>query len=72
MEVGECSSSSKGYPVPDKTEEIQIVVPDIRNKDRDPNNKKKFYKYLVYNQTTCKCGHYGKTKRYKTIIKNTG
>jgi hypothetical protein len=72
--VGECSSSRRGYPVPNKTEEIQIVVPDIRNKDRDPNNKKKFYKYVVYNQTTCKCGHsnYRKTKLYKTIINNTG
>ncbi|CAB4004073.1 Hypothetical predicted protein, partial [Paramuricea clavata] len=72
VEVGECRSSCKGYPVPKKTEEIQIVVPDIRNKDLDPSNKKKLYKYVVYNHTSCKCGHsnYGKTKLYKTITNN--
>jgi hypothetical protein len=74
VEVGECSSSRKGYPVPKKTEEIGIVVPDITNKDRDTSNKKKFYGYVIYNHTSCKCGqaNYRKTKLYKTITNNTG
>ncbi|CAB4019963.1 Hypothetical predicted protein [Paramuricea clavata] len=69
IEVGECSSDSEGYPVPNKTEEIEIVVPDITNKDRDPNNEKKFYKYVVYNHTSCKCGNL--TNRNKKLYKTT-
>ena len=37
-------------------EEIEIVVPDLTNKHRDPNNGNKFYKYVVYNHTSCQCG----------------
>ena len=34
---GECPSSGpSGYPVPNTTAEIEIVVPDVTNKDRDP------------------------------------
>jgi hypothetical protein len=74
VEVAKCSSDSEGYPVPNKSEEIEIVVPDITNKDRDPNNKKKFYKYVVYNHTSCKCGNltYRNKKLYKTITDNEG
>ena len=35
-------------PVPKKREEMEIVVPDI-------NDPKKFYKYIVYNHTSCEC-----------------
>ena len=74
VEVAECYSGRKGYPVPSKTEEIQIVVPDTRNRDRDPTKKKKFYKYVVYNHTSCECGqlNYRNRKLYKTITNNTG
>jgi hypothetical protein len=69
---GECSSSGpSGYSVPNTTAEIEIVVPDITNKDRDLSSKKKFYKYVVYNHTSCTCGKlaYRKKKLYKTINK---
>jgi hypothetical protein len=72
---GECSSSGpSAYPVPIKTAEIEIVVPDITNKDRDPSSKKKFYKYVVYNHTSCTCGtfKYRNSKLYNTITNNKG
>jgi hypothetical protein len=51
-----CSSiTGNVYPVPLKKETIEIVVPDLTNNDRDPNNLPKFYKYVVYNHTACKC-----------------
>ena len=75
LDFGECPSSGKyTYPVPIKTAEIEIVVPDITNKDRDPSSKKKFYKYVVYNHTSCKCGSltYRNSKLHKTITNNKG
>ena len=72
---GECSSSGRyGYPVPIKTAEIKIVVPDITNNDRDPSSEKKFYKYVVYNHTSCECGtfNYRESKLYKTLTNNEG
>ena len=75
VEMGNCPSSGpSGYPVPNKIEEIKIVVPDITNKDRDPSSKKKFYKYVVYNHTSCKCGKLEdrKKKLYKKITNNEG
>ncbi|CAB4032867.1 Hypothetical predicted protein, partial [Paramuricea clavata] len=77
VEVGECSSSGpSAYPVPKTTNEIEIVVPDITNKDRDSSNKKKFYKYVVYNHTSCQCGKLTyrngppNGRLYKTITNN--
>ena len=72
---GECPSSGpSGYPVPKRTAEIEIVVPDITNKDRDPSSKKKFYKYVVYNHISCTCGtfKYRNSKLYNTITNNEG
>jgi hypothetical protein len=71
---GECFSGQYGYPVPNTTAEIEIVVPDITSKDRDPSSKKKFYKYVVYNHTSCKCGKLEdrKKKLYKKITNNEG
>ncbi|CAB4027508.1 Hypothetical predicted protein [Paramuricea clavata] len=59
------------YPVPKKIKEIEIVVPDTTNKDRDSQNEK-FYKYVVYNHTSCTCGNlkYRDSKLYKTITNN--
>ncbi|CAB3997878.1 Hypothetical predicted protein, partial [Paramuricea clavata] len=70
LEVGECSSSGPStYPVPKTTNEIEIVVPDITNKDSDSSDKKKFYKYVVHNHTSCQCGNlkYRNGRLYKTI-----
>ncbi|CAB4028242.1 Hypothetical predicted protein, partial [Paramuricea clavata] len=69
--VGECKPGQHTYPVPNKTEEIEIVVPDTTNKDRDSRNEK-FYKYVVYNHTTCTCGNlkYRDSRLYKTITNN--
>jgi hypothetical protein len=75
VDFGGCSSSGPYvYPVPKRMAEIEIVVPDITNKDRDPSSKKKFYKYVVYNHTSCKCGKLEdrKKKLYKTLTNNEG
>ena len=40
---------SDNYPQPHTWTEIEIVVPDL-------SNEEKFYKYIVYNHTSCKCG----------------
>jgi hypothetical protein len=71
--VGECISGQHTYPVPNKIEEIEIVVPDTTNKDRDSRNEK-FYKYVVYNHTRCRCGNlkYRDSRLYKTITNNEG
>ena len=37
------------YPVPNTWTEIQVVVPDFAN-------EKRFYKHVIYNHTSCKCG----------------
>ncbi|CAB3980131.1 Hypothetical predicted protein [Paramuricea clavata] len=65
VDVSECRSGPSGYPVPKTTAEIEIVVPDI-------TNSKKFYKHVVYNHTSCKCGKLEeRTKKlYKTITNN--
>jgi hypothetical protein len=71
---GECSSSGpSAYPVPNTMAEIEIVVPDITNKDRDTSSKT-FYKYVVYNHTSCTCGNLEdrKKKLYKNITNNEG
>ncbi|CAB4030912.1 Hypothetical predicted protein, partial [Paramuricea clavata] len=72
VELGECSNGPNAYPVPKKVEEIEILVPDITNKVRDPSSKKNFYKYVVYNHTDCKCGNlkYRTRKLYKIITNN--
>jgi hypothetical protein len=74
LEMGDCHSGQHGYPIPKTTEEIEIVVPDITNKNRDPSRKKKFYKYVVYNHTSCTCGTltYRESTLYKTITNNEG
>ncbi|CAB4026845.1 Hypothetical predicted protein [Paramuricea clavata] len=72
LEMGDCHSGQHGYPVPKTTDEIEIVVPDITNKDRD-SSKKKFYKYVVYNHTSCTCGtliKYRESTLYKNITNN--
>ena len=59
----------------EKIEKIEIVVPDIANgKDRDSSDKKKFYKYVVYNHTSCTCGtlNIRDTRLYQTITNNEG
>ncbi|XP_046861640.1 uncharacterized protein LOC124454931 [Xenia sp. Carnegie-2017] len=38
----------KGWPKPKFQREIKIVVPDLQNQT-------KFYKYIVYNHTSCRC-----------------
>ena len=47
-----CAIEQNSYPVPvpEKMKEIVIVVPDS-----DPN-KQKWYKYVVYDHTSCRCG----------------
>ena len=42
--------NSDNYSVPHKWKSITIVVP---NRSRDET---KFYKYVIYNHTSCKCG----------------
>ena len=39
---------SDKYPVPNTWTEMEVVVPDLAN-------KKQFYKYVIYNHTSCKC-----------------
>ena len=64
-----CAKGNKRYPVPSSTSEIEIVVPDFKTKyDRDPS-KKTFYKYVVYNHTSCKCGT-SKEREDSTKIKS--
>ena len=67
VEADHCRS--KEYPVPSNKTEIEIVVPDLTNSYRDPM-KKNFYKYLVYNHTSCKCGELEERKLYKAIHNN--
>ena len=75
LEFGECYTGPSGYPVPDKMEKIEIVVPDITNsKDRDFSGEKKFYKYVVYNHTSCTCGtiKVRDSRLYQTMNNNEG
>ena len=41
---------SDNYLVPHNWTEIEIVVPDVNNEVT------KFYQYIIYNHTSCKCG----------------
>ena len=61
--------SMETYPVPSNKTEIEIVVPDLTNSYRDLI-KKKFYKYVVYNHTSCKCGKLEERKLYEEIKDN--
>ena len=67
---------AKLYPVANETKDIEIVVPDLTNNDRDPAKKPKFYRYVVHNHTSCKCGSFNewklKSTMHKKIPKNTG
>ena len=45
-DLGNCVDK---YPVPHTWTNITIVVPDLANRS-------KFYKYVIYNHTSCKCG----------------
>jgi hypothetical protein len=54
---------------------IEIVLPDItKGKDWNSTNKTKFYKYVVYNHTSCKCGtlKFRDSTLYQTITNNEG
>ena len=51
-----CDTNTGYYAVPLNKTGIDIVVPDLRNNYRDPHSEQKFYKYVVYNHTSCKCG----------------
>ena len=42
------------YPMPSRKTEIEIVVPDLTNNYR--GGPEVFYKNVVYNHTSCKCG----------------
>ena len=66
-----CPTKNKAYPVQSKKIKVEIVVPDLTNSDRDPY-KNKFYKYVVYNHTSCKCGKLEERKLYKKIQDNKG
>ncbi|CAB3979531.1 Hypothetical predicted protein [Paramuricea clavata] len=74
VDFGECPSSGpSGYPVPKNIEKIEIVVPDItKGNDRNSTNKTKFYNYVVYNHTSCKCGtlKFRASTLYQTITNN--
>ncbi|CAB4032605.1 Hypothetical predicted protein [Paramuricea clavata] len=74
VDFGECTSSGpSGYPVPENIEKIEIVVPHITNcKDQNSTYKTKFYKYVVYNHTSCKCGtiKFRHSTLYQTITNN--
>ena len=65
-------SASMGYSVPSNKTEIEIVVPDLTNNYRE--GPKRFYKYVVYNHTSCECGknHIDEKELYKTITNNNG
>ena len=53
-DVSKCGSDN--YPVPHNWTEIGIVVPDL-------SDEVKFYKYIIYNHTFCKCGGTADTER---------
>ena len=66
-----CRINEKTYPVQSNKTKIKIVAPDLTNSYRDPFNKK-FYKYVVYNHTSCTCGKFEKRKLYKKREDNEG
>ncbi len=53
------------WPMPSSQEKIEIVVPDI-------NDRKKFYKHVVYNHTSCKCGASQSVRLHKNLTFNEG
>ena len=57
-----CSRELNTYPVPvlAKMKEIVIVVPD------SAPDKQKWYKYVVYDHTSCRCGEL-KERNYSTL-----
>ena len=57
------------YPMPSRRKEIEIVVPDLTNNYR--GSSKLFYKYVVYNHTSCECGKPHLDKK-KTLQKSEG
>ncbi len=70
---GKCSAGNPNlmYPVQGSHTRIEILVPDIRNDNRY-YNPKKFYKYVVYNHTSCICGKLKDRKLYGNITNNEG
>ncbi|XP_028416382.1 uncharacterized protein LOC114540391 [Dendronephthya gigantea] len=58
------------YPVPNMKTEIEIVVPDLTNNERDPSHINKFYKYIVFNHTSCTRGRLRERKLYNTPSNN--
>lgn len=71
-EIAYISCALDVYPVPITMSKIEVVVPDLTNNGRDPSYKKKFYKYIVYNHTSCKCGRLHERKLYNTSSDNLG
>ena len=69
-----CIACNETYPVPVSKKPIEIVVPDLTNNDRNPAKKPKFYRYVVYNHTSCKCGSFAEFNSimHKKIPYNTG
>ena len=74
VDAADCSNSSPKpqYPVPLNMTEIEIVVPGLTNNYQDLQTKPKFYKYVVYNHTTCKCGQLIERNLTKKIENNEG
>ena len=68
-----CSAGNpnSSYPVQRSHTRIEIVVPDIRNDNRS-YHPKKFYKYVVYNHTSCKCGALKDRKLHGMTTNNHG
>ncbi|XP_028418163.1 uncharacterized protein LOC114543333, partial [Dendronephthya gigantea] len=62
--------NSSCYPVQKTMTEIEIVVPDLTNNKRDSSRKRKFYKYMVLNHTSCKCGRLDERNLYNTSSNN--
>ena len=60
------------YPVQASMMKIEIVVPDLTNNEWDASKTKKFYRYIVYNHTSCKCGSLRERKLYNTSLNNLG
>ena len=74
VELSKYFSSCKTdkYPVQANMTRIEIVVPDLTNNERDPSKTNKFYKYIVFNHTSCKCGSLSERKLYNTSSNNLG
>ena len=66
------SCGTDRYPVQVTMTKIEIVVPHLTNNEREPSNLKKFYKYIVFNHTSCKCGNRSERKLYNKSSNNLG